>query len=455
MKQFKRSERGQILVLMVVGLVALMGFAALAVDGSMVYSDRRYDQAAADASGLSGAGAVVRLLENSHVYYEDFKCNGVAAVGNSINAGVAAASTRASSNFFTLTNYGTGAIPPDKNGISWYCADNDWSPSNHADRYIDIKIQLVSETKTAFAHLIFGGPLKNTVQATVRVRPRSTDAFGYAIVSLSSQCNGTGENNGGVHFDGDGDIKVTNGGIFSSSCLSKRGTADIDVSPVPGTSIVYRTNFDENGSSGSMSPYPPRPSSSGLPTMDYETPDCNGMDSHGDFTGGGTETTPVTLQPGYFDKFRMTNGDNVKLSPGLYCINEGLVANGGKLTGDDVTIYVTGGNFDIGAQVDVNLKSPQIDPGPNHSIKGMLIRMPDNGSSSQDVYLRGGGTSSFMGLVYVPKAQIEVGGNSSNISTVSCQLIGNTVKIHGGVEININFDTKTTVSNPATLDLTK
>ncbi len=46
-----------VLVLLVLGVVVLFGFAALAVDGGMVYSDRRHAQMGSDASSLAGGGA--------------------------------------------------------------------------------------------------------------------------------------------------------------------------------------------------------------------------------------------------------------------------------------------------------------------------------------------------------------------------------------------------------------
>jgi uncharacterized membrane protein len=48
------SESGQILLILTVGIVALLGFLALAVDGGMIYADRRFDQNAADASSFAG-----------------------------------------------------------------------------------------------------------------------------------------------------------------------------------------------------------------------------------------------------------------------------------------------------------------------------------------------------------------------------------------------------------------
>ena len=51
------SESGQVLVILFGGIVALLAFAALAIDGGMFYSDRRFDQNAADASALAGSSS--------------------------------------------------------------------------------------------------------------------------------------------------------------------------------------------------------------------------------------------------------------------------------------------------------------------------------------------------------------------------------------------------------------
>ncbi len=92
-KQIKKSERGQILIVLTLALVALLGFTALAVDGGMVYSDRRYAQSAADASALAGAGAAAQTMENysPKVTYETFACNSngvIAAINEAITAAV-------------------------------------------------------------------------------------------------------------------------------------------------------------------------------------------------------------------------------------------------------------------------------------------------------------------------------------------------------------------------------
>ena len=79
MRNSNFSEKGQVLVLVVLSVVGLLGFAALAIDGSMVYSDRRHAQNAADAASLAGGGEAAMELENNSVTYATWTCAGGAA----------------------------------------------------------------------------------------------------------------------------------------------------------------------------------------------------------------------------------------------------------------------------------------------------------------------------------------------------------------------------------------
>jgi hypothetical protein len=54
-KKTTRGEEGQFLVLFAMGLVAIMGFTALAIDTGLFYEDRRHLQNTADAAALAGA----------------------------------------------------------------------------------------------------------------------------------------------------------------------------------------------------------------------------------------------------------------------------------------------------------------------------------------------------------------------------------------------------------------
>jgi len=54
------KERGQALVMIAIAALALFAFAALAIDGSMVFSDRRHSQNASDTAVLAAALAKIR-----------------------------------------------------------------------------------------------------------------------------------------------------------------------------------------------------------------------------------------------------------------------------------------------------------------------------------------------------------------------------------------------------------
>ena len=56
----KASEKGQALILITLAAIGLFAFAALAIDGSIAFSDKRHAQNAADTSALAGALARVR-----------------------------------------------------------------------------------------------------------------------------------------------------------------------------------------------------------------------------------------------------------------------------------------------------------------------------------------------------------------------------------------------------------
>jgi len=52
---FRKYEKGQVIIIVALGLVALIAMAALIVDGAIIMSHRRTAQAAADAAALAGA----------------------------------------------------------------------------------------------------------------------------------------------------------------------------------------------------------------------------------------------------------------------------------------------------------------------------------------------------------------------------------------------------------------
>ncbi|HXD10504.1 MAG TPA: pilus assembly protein TadG-related protein, partial [Anaerolineales bacterium] len=149
----KNSEKGQALIVIALGAVVLFGFAALSIDGSMVFSDRRHAQNAADTAVLDAALAKTRG--------GDWNSEGLdRAASNSYN-------NNGTTNFVYLYN-----PPIDGN----YQGDT---------QYVQVKITSIVSTR--FARIIGVSQITNRVAAVARSVPSSISPMfaGNAVVSLA------------------------------------------------------------------------------------------------------------------------------------------------------------------------------------------------------------------------------------------------------------------------------
>jgi hypothetical protein len=425
MKKQHTSESGQVLVLLVLGVVVLFGFAALAVDGGMVYSDRRHAQMGSDASSLAGGGAAALYMENHHVVYGNFTCDNanVIAAQNSTdsdNPGAKmAAIARATDNDYIIDdNIG------DNHGVTTECGVEDhggWS-----DKYIDIKTMITRDTETSFAQFVFSGIMRNTVEAVTRVRPRSPAVFGHAIVALNpAGCQGQ---QNGAGFHGTGDVNVTGGGIFSNGCLSGDGGPDVN---------VFDGSINYGGEVDDPQLFDPSPSPSEvLPGSSYLIPPPNCANGAWNGTGNQLEA----LSP---------------LEPGLYCVTGDLSINANHtFSGTHVTIFMENGGLTINGNAYVHLTAPVADPDnpPDPAIVGVLIYAPQ--TNHEEIQLNGTGDSYFEGTVYAPGANINLLGNDAT-DAFHTQLIGWNVEVGGTADANVVFSAPQQYSRPALLELYK
>jgi hypothetical protein len=434
--QIKKHEHGQVMVILVVALVILLGFAALAIDGGMLFSDRRYDQNAADASAYAGAGAAATYLEQHGMTYMQFGCN-VVDVKKAMQAAVTSAVQRAAANNFNIET-----SLSNQNGVEVTCGST--SHGTYVDVYIDVHVMITSTIKSSFAHLLFGGSLTNTVEAVTRVRPRTANSFGYAVASLDHGCQG---GVGGVEFDGDSLLTIQQSGVFSNSCLLENGGIVVEVD----TGVFYMTTYSNNGTTGYISPSPAL-GTERIPDWDIDPPDCSLVPVKGRVNNGGD------ISPGRYTDIRVENKP-LNMEPGLYCLSGSFTANGGTIsvTGDNkdgVTIYLTSGGFNTMGNVTVNLRAPMNGSvGLPPSIKGMLIYLAVGNTS--EAIIRGDADSTYRGTVYAPSGDIEVGGGASALGELSSQFIANTVKIHGTSNMNVEFNDEEVWTRPAYLALFK
>jgi Flp pilus assembly protein TadG len=434
----KHTEKGQALVLVVFALVGLFGFVALALDGGMVYADRRYAQNASDASSLAGAAAAAVSIENSSMTSEQWNC-GDTRMYNAIQAGEDTAINRAVDNDFVIDK-----VLDDNNGVDATCGQHHngaWE-----EQYIDITTLISSTTQTSFVHLVFSGPLINNVESVARVRPRTALAHGEAIVALNdANCV---DNQHGLVFSGNNNIQINGGGTFSNGCMTGNGTS-FTLHVTNGTNS-YAGLGQLQGTTFNIHP-PAQYFGSKLDPDSYaiDPPDCSGLTNYGSATTGGT------IFPGIYDRIRLNNGV-LTMEPGLYCITgspSGFTINGGTVTGDGVTIYLINGGGSISGNAIAQLDAPEITPDPSPAVPGLLFYLGPGNTNL--LSLTGNDESWFVGTVYAPDGDIKVAGTNGTHPTFNTQLIGWNVEVEGTANIDINFNGDDNHTKPTKIDLYK
>lgn len=448
----RNSERGQALILIVLGFIGFLGFTALAIDGGRIYADRRYAQNRSDASSVAGAGAAAGYLkkvqddpdsDSSGTTGTDWDCEAPAVI-----------TARDVARDQAKVNLNQNNIDPeaDGNSIDVHCEDV-------SGNYIDVKVVVTFDSQTSFMHFVFGGVARNTVEAITRVYPRMPAAAGFAIATLDESCT-AGEK--GIWFAGTGNeqlyVLINGGGIFSNSCINVSGqTEDPRVEIVDGSASYYETFTYSGGNTITPTPQPV-----GFRIDPYiPPPSCVG-DLNPPYT---IEDGNRVYRPGrYTNDINVTSG-HVILKPGLYCFDDGASFNvTSDLTGDGVTFYFKNdaGSFSTEGNGTVNLHAP-VEPcdtsEPGYlfddcypAVPGLLIYF-DQGNSNT-IKIGGNSLSSYTGTIYARESLVMIGGTAENLS-VSVQVIANSVKVHGSATINMTYDDSLIWHSPNMINLEK
>jgi len=438
MKKARRSESGQVFLILVLALFGLIGFTALAIDGGMVYSERRRAQNAADAGALAAALAKTQS-DNLHT----------------------AALNRTTSN-----GYDTSWGPCDPagydctlgTGTNWTVeVTNPPREGSYAGLDEYIRVVISAEVEPAFVHLFFEDGLQTTVDAVSRVWPEQNIRPGYALYGATkTDCKG-------LWLSGTGDTTITGGSIFSNSdadsksCQSgvQDGNGAVTVGPPP-KNIQVVGNFDLGGS-GSVDPLPVQ---EGVPQENLRPvpqPDCGGLPDYGKVAVNAGKSK--TLQPGRYESISFKAGASVTMEPGLYCIYgfKGFTGNGGSITGTGIMIYLQDGGFDLGGNSLVALAAESnpvtlVDPAQNDWM-GMLVYVDP--SNTNEVKLTGSTGTTYTGTFYAVNSDCTINGTGDNIGMLSTQIICDTIKITGTAQVNIEYDQAKVYSLPPAIDLAK
>jgi len=399
----KQHEKGQALILIALAAVGLFAFAALAIDGSRLYSDKRHAQNAADTAAMAAAlahGRGSNLSDVSTTAIQRALSNGYDDNGATNDVTV------------TVTDSPSGVCPANTDGK-------------------DIKVDIVSTIDTTFGRVLG----RQTVTTAVTATSRTCASFegppfdGNAIIALAPS---------GIGFDAHGNtsVNVTGGGILSNSATSPSVWCGGSASVVaPSISSVGTPNVSGCYTGGSTTPIPQIPPSI-YSSLFPRQPVCDG---NATLSGGqyqpepGKDGSQVTLGSGDAD-----------FAPGLYCImNTTVGPYHGQLTGTEVTFYVPSPSFELkfnGAGNSFTATAPT-----SGEYAGVLFYLrpvfdaSGNLVNSQALDIRGNGNTDIVGSIIAPSADVTMYANSGN-RAINSQIIAYQVDNQGGATVSISYD---------------
>ena len=413
------TQHGQAIIMIALAAIGLFAFAALAIDGSAIFSDRRHAQNAADTAALEAALTKVRG-------------------GTWEPEGLSRAADNGYNN--------NGAT----NDVVFYNPPVD-GPYQGNNQYIQVKIR--SEVKLFFARVIGIQKATNRVQAVARASiPEVTTWFdGHAIVSVMEGCRSAGDPYDPFVVGGNGTTLVNNSGIFvNSTCdpaFEDNGNSNV-VTTSKGVCVVGGV---ENGVNG-VNPPPNDYCASQIDPAKYQllNPVCSDPGSINGSSGN------YEAWPGYFNRTGnqtfpdQSPSGTLKLHKGIYCLENGLSLNGnwnittdingnGEHDADEgVLFFIPDGDltYNGGSTLTVHAINSLSDNFPERFLNYLIYIPPSN---EADVTITGNNGSVFTGTILAPASHITLNGSGNSFS-LDTQIIGYNTTITGSGYIDITFN---------------
>ncbi len=390
----RKSERGQALILIVFGIVALFAATALAVDGGNAYADRRRAQNAADAAAL--AGALARVHQES--WFE--RTYAVAAINGYGNDGVGN----------TVEVFSPPASGP-------YQGNGEY-----------IQVRITSRVRTYFAPVIGISSLQNVVEAVALSKPAEYKPMfdGAAVVSLAATSDCGNDKAFWVHAEAT--LDISGSGVFVNSknrdcALIQQANGSIRLEPGQSIKVVGGWHIAK---SQLLTPFPPIAAAPVPYPPPFYMPEvgCAGREAMVSSDGS-------TMSPGEWgDAFPPPNVS--LLQSGVYCLDGDFAMESGQiLSGGNVLIYMKSGQMRIGNGAQLNLSAPD-----NGALRGLLVYQPAENHNL--MVLNANVDSTVWGSFLAPGAEIRFKGSDSSFGFHS-QFVGYTINADGNSNIVIKY----------------
>src|SRR5574341_1344114 len=226
-KLIQLTERGQALVVIAIAALVLFAFTALAIDSSIVFSDRRHSQNASDTAVLAAALDKVRNPTST-----TWQTTGFArAAENSY--------VDSDPNVEVRVELCSTPIVIDGRDIPCQGLKVDDDPSHF------VHVAIKSVVKLSLAQVLGWKTITNYTDAVSRAtEPEIAEWFeGYAIAAMHEGCQSPGDGDP-FQLGGNADVNITGAGVFvNASCptqdsLVQTGTSSTMVTADSGTCVV-------------------------------------------------------------------------------------------------------------------------------------------------------------------------------------------------------------------------
>lgn len=393
-----RDEAGNTLILTVLSMVLLTGFAGLAIDVSLASHVKRQLQTAADAAAVAAAIDYHRGDSDPQQAAKN------ATAANGITDGSNGASV-------------TVNCPP---------TSGDYSASGACNGYFEA---VAAEPSPANFMSLFG---YSDIGVSARAVAGLSGAGGcvYAVRTGSSVT--------GISLSGSTQISTPDCATYDNANLSITGGGSLTAQSI---NVVGSTPSCGVGSTGCMSTWPTLISAYTDPLAWVQPPTVPSSCSATISTSGtyGTPGNPDAVN--CYASITVAGGVNVNLNPGIYIVTGNFTVSGsGQVSGNGVTFYMAGSNSQVafsGNAGSTGLSAP--DENCGCSYPGLLFFQ--DRSDSKTFTFTGASGGQIKGIIYAPDAQLNFsGGSSANPFTLA--LVGGTLDITGNAYLGnfaVNF----------------
>jgi hypothetical protein len=407
------DESGQAAILTALSLVCILGFVGLATDVGVLLHAKRNLQIAADAAALAGANEI--NIDSTKI----IAAAKAASAQNGFTDGV---------NSVTVTPSNGPADGPHAGDPSYVEAIVAQAQPTFFMRLLNFTSMPISARGVAFNGANNGSgclhALNGTAPDTIDLQGAFTlDAPGCQVIDNSSAA---------CALDFTGAAGRLTAGSVSVAGTSCGHTSDSSPAPQKGPQV-------SDPLAGTYTPIPQasRPTCGAAPSGN--TWGTSGGKSY--TAPGGTAATTLFCYSSGTDKIKT----DVTMNPGTYIFTSSLALQGnGTLTGSaaGVTIYLAapGGNMNMGGSGTSNLSLTAPTTGPFANVA--IYQEP---ADTNTVSLTGTPISLLKGIVYLPSAELDLGGNTSQ--TLNSDLIVNKLSVSGSATLTLS-DLSATTNTP-------